>query len=410
MPLYEYRAYHVSGKSERGTVDAENVKAARLKLKKLQLNVYEIAERGASQGGTRNSGPSSTSQRRFFSSVSVQDLALMTRQLASLVKSNIPLVECLVAMVEQTEHPILKGVLAQIKQDVNEGISLAKAFGKHGGIFDTIFINMVEAGEASGTLSIVLLRLADLKEAQMRLRSKIVAGMTYPGLIMGVSLIITIGLFTFVIPQLANIFEGMNKEMPPMTVLLLNISKFLVDYWMFLLGGVIFGVTFLAKFIRSEKGKPAWDRFLLRVPKLGSIIQMIGVTRFASTMSTLLGSGVPILNAMAIARNLVGNSEIQKAISEARDNITEGQSIADPLRRSGQFPPMVIHMIAIGEKTGELPAMLDQVASTYEEQVSTRIEAFTSIIEPVMIIGMGLTVGFVVVSVLVPLLDLSNIN
>lgn len=410
MPVFEYKAYAAGGKSTKGIVDAENQKAARMKLKKQGLAVYEIFEKssgGQARAGHTQAKPSGFS---FGNSVSGKDIAMTTRQLASLIKANITLVEALSAMVEQSEIPVLKTVLAQVKQDVNEGSSLAKALSKHPKVFDNIFVNMIEAGESSGTLGLVLIKLADLKEAQMRLKSKITAGLMYPGLMLIVSVFLMVAIFAFVIPKLAAIFEGMNKKMPPLTQLLMGISYIVVNYWYIIVAVVVTVAIVFTRSINSPTGKPKWDAFKLKLPMLGPMIRMIGVTRFASTMSTLLSSGVPILTAMNIAKNLVGNTLLAKAISDARENITEGQSIATPLQRSGQFPPLVIHMISIGEKTGELPEMLKNIASNYEEQVSTKIEGLTSLLEPVMIIGMGGMVGIIVMAIFVPLLDISNIN
>jgi len=269
---------------------------------------------------------------------------------------------------------------------------------------------MIEAGESSGTLSLVLLKLADLREAQMRLRQKITSAMMYPALMMGVAALLMVAIFTFVIPKLVTVFDSMNKPMPVQTKVLIFISDALINYWyVFLTLGILSSVGF-ARFIKSPNGKPKWDLFKLRAPLFGEVVRMIAVTRFASTMSTLLGSGVPILTAMSIAKNLVDNAPIANAIETARNNITEGQSIADPLRRSGMFPPLVIHMIAIGEKTGELPDMLKNVSNTYEEQVNARIEGMTSLLEPIMIIGMGGVVAFIVLSIFVPLLEISNLS
>lgn len=334
----------------------------------------------------------------------------MTRQLASLVKANIPLVEALNALVDQTENEKLKVILAKVRQDVNEGASLAKATGQHPKVFDNIFVNMIEAGESSGTLSLVLLRLADLKEAQMRLRSKVVSAATYPALMMGVAGFLMIAIFTFVLPKLAKVFDSMNKPMPTTTKFLMAVSDLIVNWWFLMAFAAGISFVIFRNYINSEKGRPVWDSFKLKAPILGSLIRMIAVTRFSSTMSTLLGSGVPILTSMTIAKNLIGNVPIEKAVAQARENITEGQSIADPLRKSGEFPPMMIHMIAIGEKTGELPAMLDNVAETYEEQINSKIDTMTGLLEPIMIIGMGLAVGFIVVSVFLPLMEMSNIN
>jgi general secretion pathway protein F len=219
-----------------------------------------------------------------------------------------------------------------------------------------------------------------------------------------------LAIFTFVIPKMSKIFESLNKPMPPLTVFLIHVSDLIVTYWYAWVALIFFAISVFRRYINTPKGRPKWDAFKLKVPVFGSLIRLIAITRFANTMATLLKSGVPILTAMNIAKNLVGNAPIAAAVAEARENITEGQSIAEPLRKSGQFPAMMIHMISIGEKTGELPEMLLNVAETYEEQVNTRIEAMTSLLEPIMIIGMGGMVGFVVLSVFMPLMDMTNIN
>lgn len=403
-PMYDFKALNSQGKPQKGMVEAENQKAARTKLKKQGLMVTDISERTVAKQAQSGGLP-------FIGNrVGARDIALLTRQLASLVKANIPLVEALNALVEQIEVPALKVALSTVRQDVNEGLSLAKALSKHPKIFDNIFINMIEAGESSGTLGLVLLRLADLKEAQMRLRGKLVSAMTYPALMMGVAVILLLGIFTFVIPKLAKVFESMNKPIPTITKVLMVFSDVLLTYWYLFAAAVFVSIWLFRRWSSSPKGAEKWDAIKLKFPIFGPLIRMIAVTRFANTMATLLGSGVPILAAMNIARNLVGNIPIAKAVASARENITEGQSIAEPLRRSGEFPPLVIHMIAIGEKTGELPDMLRNVAETYEDQVNARIEGMTALLEPVMIVGMGGVTGFIVLSIMIPLLDISNIN
>jgi general secretion pathway protein F len=405
MPIYEYKGFNPAGKGARGVIEADTQKNARAKLKKSGVMVTEIREKNAAKPNQTGGG-----MPFMGGKVSGRDVAMMTRQLASLVRSNIPLVEALNAMVDQTENERLKVILAQIRQDVNEGLSLGKAVGKHPKAFDNISVNMIEAGESSGTLSLVLVRLADLKEAQMRLRSKIISAMTYPSLMMGVSLMLMLAIFTFVIPKITKIFESMNKPMPPLTKFLIAVSDIVVNYW-YVLGAVALTVTYVFRsYINSAKGRPKWDAFKLKAPVVGPLTRMIAITRFSNTMSTLLGTGVPILTAMNIAKNMVDNVPIAAAIASARENITEGQSIAEPLKRSGQFPPMMTHMISIGEKTGELPEMLKNVAETYEEQVNTAIETMTSLLEPIMIVGMGGAIAVIVISVFMPLMDMSNIN
>jgi general secretion pathway protein F len=403
-PIFDYKAFNSSGKVQKGIVEAENQKAARGKLKKQGLMATEVIEKSATR-------PSNAVSIPFIGNrVSAQEIALMTRQLASLVRAKIPLVEALSALVDQSENQKLKVVLAQVRQDVNEGSSLAKATGTHPKVFDTIFVNMIEAGESSGTLQHVLIRLADLKEAQMRLRSKIISGMTYPVLMMVVAFGLMMAIFTFVIPKLTKIFDSMNKPVPALTKFLMGVSDAIINYWYgFIAAGFLF-VWLFKRYINQPAGRAKWDALKLKLPIMGGMVRMIAVTRFSSTMATLLDSGVPILTSMAIARNLVGNVPIAKAISNARENITEGQSIAEPLRKSGEFPPMMIHMISIGEKTGELPSMLQNVAETYEEQVNSKIDAMTSLLEPLMIVGMGGAVGFIVMSVFMPLMEIMNIQ
>lgn len=407
MPLFEYRAIDAAGKPQKGSIEADALKTARHKLKKQGLMVTSISEKNTLKSKTENKVPFAG---LFSGRLSTTDIALITRQLASLVKANIPLVEALNALVEQTENDTLKFVLSQVKQDVNEGSSLAKAMGKHPKAFDPIYVNMIDAGESSGTLGVVLLRLADLKEGQMRLKSKVSSAMTYPILMMVVSAGLMIAIFAFVIPKLAKVFESMNKPMPATTRFLIWLSDFILNYWYALIIGGTLATVFFLRFIRSESGRPKWDAFKLKAPLFGVLIRMVSVTRFAGTMGTLLSSGVPILNAMNIAKNLIDNVPIQKAIINARENITEGQSIAEPLRKSGEFPPLVIHMIAIGEKTGELPDMLRNIAETYEEQLNSRIEKMTAMIEPLMIVCMGGVVGFIVISIFVPLLNMSSLK
>jgi len=403
-PIYDYKGFSSNGKSTKGIIESESIKVARVKLKKQQILITEIQEKHSKKSSF--GGSVSVFGRR----VSSNDIALLTRQLASLVKANIPLVEALNALVDQTEKEVLKVILSEIREDVNEGSSLAKSLAKHPKVFDVIFINMVEAGESSGTLGLVLLRLADLKEAQMRLRSKIISGMTYPVLMVIIAFFLIVGIFIFVIPKLAEVFESMNKALPLSTQILILISDTFKEYWYVFFAVFISVLWIFKKYIQTKKGRYRWDSFKIKVVIFGPLIRMIAVTRFSRTMSTLLNSGVPIITAMNIARNLVGNVLIEKALDDAKENITEGQSIAQPLKKSGEFPPMVIHMIAIGEKTGELPDMLRNVADTYEEQANAKIEGLSSLVEPLLIVFMGIMVLGIVLAIFVPLLEISNIQ
>jgi general secretion pathway protein F len=406
MAIFEYKALDAAGKSIRGIIEADSVKTARGKLKKNGLFLNEIREKSAVAKG----GAARASGGFLFGRVKITDIALATRQLASLVKANIPLIDALNALIDQTENERLKVVFSTVRGDVNEGSSLAKALGKHPRVFTNIFVNMVEAGESSGTLPLVLVRLADFQESQVRLKNKVTSALMYPMLMMVAAFGLLVGIFVGVIPKIVKIFEAMNKPMPLQTRILIAISDFLINYWYVLLVIVVLAALAFRKYINSPSGRRRWDGLLLNLPVLGPLLRMLAVARFANTMATLLSGGVPILTAMNIVKNIVSNTLISEAIVQARENVTEGQSIAEPLKRSRQFPPLVIHMIAIGEKTGELPDMLQNVSATYEEQVSVKIEGLTSLLEPAMIIFMGAVVGMIVASVFVPLIELNNIR
>lgn len=405
MAIFEYKALDSAGKTIRGIIEADTAKTARGKLKKNGLVLTDIHEKSAAKSNGKNG---STSLGGLFNNVKIAEIALTTRQLASLIKANIPLIEALNALIDQVENEKLKVVLSTVRADVNEGSSLAKALGKHPKIFSNIFINMVEAGESSGTLPLVLLRLADFQESQVRLKNKAQSALMYPMLMMLASFGLLIGIFVGVIPKIVKIFESMNKPMPIQTKVLIWISDFLINYWYLLLALGVGTFLIVRKYINTPAGRRNWDAMILKLPIVGQLVRMLAVARFANTMSTLLAGGVPILAAMNIVKNIVANTLIADAIVQARENVTEGQSVAEPLKRSRQFPPLVIHMIAIGEKTGELPQMLTNVASTYEEQVSVKIDGLTSLLEPAMIIFMGIIVGGIVASVFVPLIEMNN--
>lgn len=405
MAIFEYTGTDKSGRSVRSSIDADTVKSAKQKIKKLNVLLLTIKEKGT-QKKKSDLFPTFSGG----GSVNLTTLSTMTRQFASLIKANIPLVEALGALIDQTEHATLKSTLIDIKQKVNEGISLKAALSAHPKVFTQIFINMVESGEASGTLPLVLTRLADFLESQVRLRNKISSAMMYPMLMMVVGGGLMMMIFTFVIPKIANIFISMNKKMPWYTELIMNISFFLVRYWWAVIFAfLIFGYLF-RRWQKSPKGSAKWDQILLKLPLIGDLVRMIAVSRFASTMATLLNGGVPLVTALGIVKAVVDNHVLANAISTARENITEGQSITDPLRRSGEFPTLLLHMVGIGEKTGELPQMLEMVAANYEEQVNRRVEGLTSLLEPIMIVVMGLSVGIIVMAVFVPLLQLQQLK
>jgi len=299
-------------------------------------------------------------------------------------------------------------VLAKIKQDVTAGSSLAIAVKQHPEVFTPGFPNMIRAGEASGTLDAGLMRLAEFNEASVKLRQKVTSAMMYPIIMVGLGGLILIGLFVYVIPQITQIFEDTGAALPFLTRMLIGFSGILRDYWWALILLSIVSVVGFRKWKRTPAGIEKFDRFALKVPIFGPLVLMIGTSRFTRTLSTLLRSGVPLLTALDITKNVLGNKILIDVIDEARLMVKEGGNLADPLKRSGHFPPIVTHMIAVGERSGALEEMLTVVSDAYETQVESRINGLTSLLEPVMIVGMGITIAIIVFAVLMPILQLNE--
>ncbi len=403
MPIYEYKGLNKAGRNVKGTVDADNLRNARIKLKKDGVYVVDLADKTKRQRIKNKNKVGSTK------GVSVDDLSNMTRQMASLIKANIPLVDALGACSDQMDNPLLKEVLADCKNNVNEGSPFHKTLRKYPRIFDKVFISMVEAGEMSGTLDVILLRLAEFTEDRAELNSKIKSAMLYPIIMIVFMIGILAVMFIFVVPQMMSIFEDAEMALPWYTVMVISLSAVIVNYWWLIIAGVGSLIFVFVQWTNSENGRPKWDAIKLKLPVSGELTRMIAVSRFTRTLSTLLAGGVPMLNAMDIVKNVVNNEVLAKAVREARDNISEGESIAGPLKKSEQFPPIVIHMVGIGEKTGELEKMLNQVSDTYDFQVKNKVNGLTSVLEPIMIIFMGGVIGVIVFSLMVPMFELANI-
>lgn len=405
MPAFEFHGLNRAGKEIKGVRDADSEKALRALLKREGIFLTRVGK-----GPKKGQGLLSTEVdiAQYFEKIKPLDVAIFTRQLATLVRAGIPLVEALAATAEQTEKPKLRKVLATLRQDVSEGMSLAQAVKKHPEAFTEVFPNMIRAGEASGTLDAVLMRLAEFTEASVKLRQKVTSAMMYPIIMVGLGGLILVGLFVYVIPQITQIFEDTGAELPVLTRLLIGFSGILRGYWWLMIIAAIGGVYFFRRWKRTPKGQAKWDRFLLKVPIVGSLILMIGTSRFTRTLATLLRSGVPLLTALDITKNVLGNTSLINVIGEAQLIVKEGGNLADPLKRSGYFPPLVTHMIAVGERSGALEEMLTVVSDAYETQVENRISGLTSLLEPVMIVGMGITIAIIVFAVLMPILQLNE--
>lgn len=405
MPVYAYKGFTAAGRPISGSQDADSPRTIKQLLRRDGVFLTELREQ---------SSKAKAAQKRTFDlralteRVSAQELAVATRQLSTLVHAGIPLVESLNALIDQVEHHGFKIVWSDVKQKVNEGSGFGDALGAHPKVFSGLYVNMVRAGESSGALDVVLNRLADFTESQAQLRSKVFGTMFYPIIMMAMAAVVIGILFAFVLPKISKLFETQKVALPLPTQILILLSTLSRDYWFValpLVGGTIY--TFW-RFIHSPRGKPWWDRVTLRAPIFGPLLRMIAVTRFSKTLGTLIASGVPLLTAFDIVKNVVQNHVLEGVIETARDCVKEGESIAGPLSRSGEFPPIVTHMIAIGEKSGQLEQMLGNIAESYEVQVDARLRAMTSILEPIMIVLMGLVVAFIVFSILLPMLQISS--
>ena len=405
MAVFEYRGILIgTGKATKGVRDAENAKALRGLLRRdgvLLTNATE--EKKAKEQQKKN-----LKIFEFLERPSAGDVAIMTRQLATLLRAGIPLFESLNALIDQVENDALRRALTNVREQVREGISFAKALEGHPLIFQPLYINMVRAGEASGALEAVLERLTKFMEGQAKLMGKVTAAMAYPILMLLIGTLLISVLMIAVVPNLVTTFAQMDQALPWYTQLLIFVSGALGSYWWLILGALVLGVYVFRKWRKTPAGRYAFDAFLLKVPVFGTLVQMLSIARFSRTLSTLLASGVAILQAMDIVRAVLGNAVLEKVVAEAIESIREGQSIAEPLKRSKRFPPIVTHMIAVGEKSGQLEAMLENVAEAYDAAVETRVQVLTSLLEPMMIVVMGGAVAFIAFSILMPLIQMSS--
>ncbi len=405
MPIYEYRALESNGREKRGSLDAESLRAARQKLRSLSLFPTEIRE------GAEVDKAKSRDIKQYFRSgwVSTKDLAVSTRQLATLVGAGLPLVSALQALADQTESFTLKRVIIEVREGVEQGSSLAKSLGNYPKTFPALYINMVAAGEASGTLDTVLENLANYLEAQLELRRQIMSALLYPILMLIICTLVVLGLFMFVVPRIVEIFKKQGAQLPLPTRIMIGISDFLINYWYLAALALILIAALSRWYYRQPQGRATVDRALLRVPLIGSLYTKICTTRVSSTLGTLLRSGVGLLQGLDITKNIVGNVHMVKAMEDARDGVREGRSLARELGRSGLFPTMLCHMIAVGETSGELEGMLQKAGKAYDSEVNATLSGLTSLLEPLMMIVVGFIVLCIVISVLLPMADLITV-
>ncbi|MFO7734907.1 MAG: type II secretion system inner membrane protein GspF [bacterium] len=407
MPLYSYVIIDSNGKEKKGLVEGDNKNSVKTRLQKNGCFVTEIKEKSSREGIGIDSLKELFS--RLGRKASPGEIASMTRLLATLQKAHIPLVEAVDAVARQQENQYLKESMLIIKNKMQEGYSFSRAARDFPDIFSDLYRSMIEAGEESGATDKVLLRLADFLESQVDLRNKVKSAMTYPAILLIVAVLVVGVLFTVVIPKLSKMFEDIEMALPFQTRVLLWLSDFVGSWWWLILMILIAGFVAFKRYIRTEEGHLKWDRFLITMPIFGSVNRKIAISRFSKTLATLLDSGVSILLAFDIVKRVIGNRILENAISNARENIKEGESVAVPLKRSGEFPPIVIQMISIGEKSGDIEEMLETLAESYEKEVGYTLEKLTSMIEPVMIVLLALVVGFIVFAVVMPIIQINDV-
>ncbi|MFH1831021.1 MAG: type II secretion system inner membrane protein GspF [Pseudomonadota bacterium] len=408
MPVFEYVGIDSKGKRAAGTVDGDSERVVRQKLRRMGVFPTSLIIEGSSK--QKVGLGMQVDVGKYLQRIKTAEVALMTRQLSTLIASSIPLVDALSALVDQIENPKLRNVVSRVREKVTEGSKLSDAMRGYPKVFSDLYVNMINAGETSGALEIVLLRLADFMEAQAKLRSKVIGAMIYPVIMSFVGAGLMIMLLVYVVPKVTKIFEDVDATLPLPTRILMSVSNALSSYWYLFILFLFVAIYMIRRFLRTPKGRAWWDKKLLTLPLLGRINKLIIVARFSRTLATLLASGVPLLGALDIVKNIITNTRLKQVVETTRDSVREGASIADPLKRSGEFPPLVTHMIAIGEKTGDLERMLVRIADTYDADVDTTLSALTTLLEPIMILVMAGVVSFIVMSILLPIMQLNQLG
>lgn len=396
MPVYSYTFRDGTGGTQKGTAEAESEDILRKRFEEQGLTVIEVTQ---IKGGKRRS--------RSFGKVKLSNLAVFCRQFSTMVDAGVSLVRCLDVLSRQTQDPKLKRILIDIGERVEGGESLSRAMQRHPRSFNNLFIGLIRAGEVGGVLEESLQRLSHFLEKDVELRRKVKSALTYPVLVLIAAIGIVIFLVSWVVPQFAELFKDIglkNEEFPAMTQFLIDLSVVFKQYWWIVGLSVIFVITAWKLFVSTRFGRRTADRMKLKIPVFGKLHHKICMARFSRTMGTLLTSGVPILQAMETVAGTVGNSVMADAVLEARARIREGDRIGDPLEASRLFPPMVVHMIGVGEESGSLDFMLQKIADFYESEVEATLASLTAALEPVMIVVLGFIVGFIVIAMFLPLI------
>ena len=398
MPTYVWAAKTKKGRVLKGELDAADERIARIQLKKRSLEVTKLKPKA----------------KDIFENVSFlqpkvtnKDIVIFTRQFSTMIDAGLPLVQGLNILAEQMENKTFKGILKQITKDVEGGSTLADALGKHPKVFDTLFVNLVAAGEVGGILDTILQRLAAYIEKAEKLKSQIKGAMTYPIVVIGIAIIVIGVIMIFVIPVFQDMFASFGKALPLPTQIVVNLSNFTKGNIHYMIVGLIVFVFLFRRYGRTESGRRNLDSLALKLPVFGELIKKVAVARFTRTLGTMISSGVPILDALEITGKTAGNVIVEEVIYDARSSIAEGQTIADPLSETDIFPGMVTQMISVGESTGALDAMLEKIADFYDDEVDATVAAMTSMLEPLLMLFLGGSIGGIVVAMYLPIFGMA---
>ena len=400
MPIYIWKGVNSYGEKRKGELEAVDEAAARAQLRRLRIENPKIKEK-----------PKDLLENiaLFQPKVTGKDIVIFTRQLSTMIDAGLPLVQCLQILAKQQSNPTFRKVLQEIQTDVETGTTLADSMRKHPKIFDKLYTNMIEAGELGGILDTILSRLAVFKEKSMALQKKIKGAMTYPAICLGISLIILVVILVFVIPVFAKMFEDFGSSLPLPTLFVVGMSNFVKGNFIYIAIGLFLVVLLVKKIYGTEKGRLKIDMFLLHAPVVGDLIRKTSVAKFTRTLSTMLQSGVPILDALQVVAKTSGNKIIERSVFRVSDAIAEGRPIAEPLEETGVFPNMVVQMINVGESVGALDSMLEKIADFYDEEVDQAVENLTAMLEPLMMVFLGGMIGGLVVAMYLPVFKMASV-
>ncbi len=412
MPAYAYQGVTAKGRAIKGVATADNVGSLKATLKREGVFLTGVTETNTPGGAARAASPEGGGREidlsGLFDRVTPKMIAGTTRLLGTLLHAGVTLPESLKAMTDQVESQRLKSILSDVAVRVNEGSSFADSLARYPKVFPQLYLNMVRAGEASGALETVLFRLAEFLEKQIEISGRVSKALMYPIVLAILGAVIVTVLMVSIVPKITGMFADMQAELPWNTKLLIFMSDFISGFWWLILLGIIGGVWLFRRWRATTAGKWIGDSFLLALPVVGELIRKIAIARFSRTLATLLASGVQLLGALDIVRTLLGNVVLEKVVSDARDNIREGEGIANALKRSKQFPPLVTHMIAVGERSGQLEQMLVDLSDAYDRETNQTIDKFTTLLEPLTIVIMGGAVGFVIYSIMGPIMMITE--